>query len=172
VLGLFFTIACLRGGLAAAAGTPSGPESIPAGMSRGPFFLPGPSASRIVSVSPKGEAEAEVTVITEGVAIKETANNAVIDKFGEVYAFSPTFIAIHRDQPTQIEFWNLQPDDEHDFALVGPDLNILMYEKLPPLQKISWVFTFHREGMIEFKCLRHQPAMSGQILVLPPVKRR
>jgi hypothetical protein len=26
-----------------------------------------------------------------------------------------------------VTFWNLQPDDDHDFALGAPDLNILMY---------------------------------------------
>jgi plastocyanin len=135
----------------------------------GPFFLPAGDAAKIVTVAPEGEAAAGVTVVTAAVAVKEQGPRSTIAKFGEVYVFSPDFIAVHRDQPTQIEFWNLQPDDEHDFALVGPDLKILMYEKLPSLQKRSWVFTFHREGVVDFKCLRHQPAMSGQILVLPPV---
>jgi len=139
--------------------------------SSGPFFLPSGNAARFVTVTPEGEAEAGVTVVTEAVAIKETAPTAIIDKFGEVYTFSPAFIAVHRDQPTRIDFWNLQPDDEHDFALVGPDFKILMYEKLPPLQKISYIFTFHHEGVVDFKCLRHQPEMSGQIIVLPPVTR-
>jgi hypothetical protein len=134
----------------------------------GPFFLPTGDAAKIVTVTREGDAEAGVTVLTEAVAIKERGPRAAIKKFGEVYAFSPNFIAVHRDQPTSIEFWNLQPDDEHDFALVGPDLKILMYVKLAPLQKTSYVFTFHREGVIDFKCLRHQPAMSGQFLVLPP----
>jgi plastocyanin len=142
-----------------------------ASASRGPFFLPTGDAAKFVTVTREGAAEAGVTVVTEAVAIKETAPKSIIDKFGEVYAFSPAFIAVHRDQPTQIEFWNLQGDDEHDFALVGPDLKILMYEPLPPLQKTSYIFTFHREGVVDFKCLRHQPAMSGQILVLPPARR-
>lgn len=137
---------------------------------RGPFFLPSGDGAKFVTVTRAGEADAGVTVVTEAVAIKETAPKSMIGKFGEVYVFSPAFIAVHRDQPTQIEFWNLQPDDEHDFALVGPDLKILMYEKLPPLQKTAYIFTFHREGVIDFKCLRHQPAMSGQIIVLPPAR--
>ncbi len=136
--------------------------------SPGPFFLPTGDGAKLVTVTREGEAEAGITVVTEAVAVKENTPKSIIDKFGEVYAFSPSFIAVHRDQPTQIEFWNLQPDDEHDFALVGPDLKILMYEKLPPLTKTSYVFTFHREGLVDFKCLRHQPAMSGQIIVLPP----
>jgi plastocyanin len=135
---------------------------------KGPFFLPSGDATKVVTVTPPGEAAAGITVVTEAVAVKEGGPRQTIAKFGEVYVFSPDFIAVHRDEPTELEFWNLQPDDEHDFALVGPDLKILMYEKLPPLRKTSWVFTFHREGLIGFKCLRHQPAMSGQILVLPP----
>jgi plastocyanin len=138
-------------------------------LKTGPFFLPSGDATKIVSVTAEGEAAAGITIVTEAVAIKERGPATTIRKFGEVYVFSPDFLAVHRDQPTQIEFWNLQPDDEHDFALVGDDLKILMYEKLPPLHKTSWVFSFHREGVINFKCLRHQPAMSGQILVLPPV---
>jgi len=134
----------------------------------GPFFLPSGEATKIVTATSEGDAETGITVVTQAVVIKEAGPKATIDKFGEVYGFNPNFIAVHRDQPTQIEFWNLQPDDEHDFAIVGPDLKILMYVKLPPLKKTSYVFTFHREGVIGFKCLRHQPAMSGQILVLPP----
>jgi plastocyanin len=135
---------------------------------RGGFFLPQADGTKIVTVVPAAEAAAGVTIVTTAVAVKENGPKATVAKFGEVYAFSPSFIAVHRDEPTQIEFWNLQPDDEHDFALLGPDLKVLMYEKLPPLKKTSWVFTFHREGLIDFKCLTHQPEMSGQILVLPP----
>jgi plastocyanin len=136
----------------------------------GPFFLPSGDAAKVVTVTKTGEAQAGLTMLSEAVAVKETGPKSTVNKFGEVYAFSPAFIAVHRDQPTQIEFWNLQPDDEHDFALVGPDLKVLMYVKLAPLQKTSYIFTFHKEGVIDFKCLRHQPAMSGQILVLPPAK--
>jgi plastocyanin len=135
------------------------------------FFLPKGADTKLVTVTPTGDAEAGYTVLTQAVAVKETGPKVTIDKFGEVYAFSPTFIAVHRGQPTQIDFWNLQPDDEHDFALLGPNLKVLMYEKLPPLTKTSFVFTFHQEGAFDFKCLRHQPEMSGQFLVLPPVKQ-
>ncbi len=136
---------------------------------RGPFFLPHGAATKLVTATTEGEAETGFTLLTEAVAVKENGPTATIKKFGEVYAFSPSFIAIHRDQPTQLEFWNLQPDDEHDFALLGPDSSVLMYVKLPPLRKTTYVVTFHQEGDFTFKCLRHQPAMSGQILVLPPV---
>ena len=138
---------------------------------KGGFFLPNADAAKIVTVTVAGEAAAGITVITEAVAVKENGSKATVNKFGEVYAFSPLFIAVRRDEPTQLEFWNLQPDDEHDVALLDADLKVLMYQKLPPLTKTSWVFTFHREGLFGFKCLVHQPEMSGQILVLPPTAR-
>jgi plastocyanin len=134
----------------------------------GPFFLPSGQAAKIVTVTKGGEAQAAITVLTEAIAVKETGPKATVKSFGEVYAFSPAFIAVYRDQPTEIDFWNLQPDDEHDLALLGPDLNVLMYVDLLPLKKTSFIFTFHKEGEIDFKCLRHQPEMSGQILVLLP----
>jgi plastocyanin len=137
---------------------------------KGPFFLPSGAATKIVTAVKTGEAQAGITMLTEAIAVKETGPKPTVKKFGEVYAFNPSFVAVHREQPTQIEFWNMQPDDEHDFALLGPDLTVLMYVKLPPLQKTTYIFTFHQEGEIDFKCLRHQPEMSGQILVLPPVK--
>ncbi len=136
--------------------------------SAGASFLPNAADAKIVTVAKTGEAEAGITVMTEAVVIKETGPAATIRKFGESYAFSPNFIAVHRDEPTQIEFWNLQPDDEHDFALLGANLKVMMYQRLKPLTKSSWVFTFHRAGLFDFKCLTHQPEMSGQILVLPP----
>ncbi len=154
--------------IVAAASTANGGSSALA--RKGRFFLPSGPAAKIVTVAKTGEAQAEITMLTEAIAVKEAGPRATIRKFGEVYAFSPSFIAVHREQPTEIDFWNLQPDDEHDFALLGPDLTVLMYVKLPPLEKTSYIFTFHQEGEIEFKCLRHQPEMSGQILVLPPSK--
>ena len=134
----------------------------------GPFYLPDAAASRIVTVTPNGNAEASITVLTEAIAIKETGPKETIRRFGEVYAFSPSFIAVHRDEPTEISFRNLQPDDEHDWMLVAPNLNVLMFIDLPALKETSYVFTFHKEGLFSFYCTMHQPAMNGQILVLPP----
>jgi plastocyanin len=134
------------------------------------YYLPGMQASKIVTVTREGSASGEVTLLTQAVAVKETGPKTTIDHFGEVYAYSPSFIAVHRGEPIMITFWNLQPDDEHDFALMGPDSQILMYVDVPPLKKTSYIFTFHRDGLFDFKCLQHQPEMSGQIMVLPPVK--
>lgn len=132
------------------------------------YYLPSAAASKIVSVSKTGTPEAEAIVLTEAVAIKETGPKETVAKFGEVYAWSPTFIAVQREVPTMLTFWNLQPDDEHDFMLAAPDGTVLMHLKLMPLTKTSYIFTFHKSGIFNFYCAVHQPEMNGQILVLPP----
>ena len=131
------------------------------------YYLPDAAASKIVSVSKTGTPEAEVIILTEAVAIKETGPKETVAKFGEVYAWSPTFMAVRREVPTMLTFWNLQPDDEHDFMLAAPDSSVLMHQKLMPLTKTSYIFTFHRDGIFNFYCAVHQPEMNGQILVLP-----
>ena len=133
------------------------------------FYLPDAAGSRIVSVSKTGNAQAEVIVLIEAVAVKETGPKAAVAKFGEVYSFSPTFIAIRRDVPTTLTFWNLQSDDEHDFMLTAPDSTVLMHLKLMPLTRTSYIFTFHQDGIFNFYCTVHQPEMNGQILVMPPI---
>ncbi len=105
------------------------------------YFMPDAAASKIVTVtSGATAAPLSVVILTEAVAVKETGPKPTIEHFGEVYAFSPSFIAVHRDEPTRITLWNLQPDDD----------------------------PFHREGLFDFRCAVHQPEMNGQILVLPP----
>ncbi len=134
------------------------------------YYLPGKDQAQLVSVSTSGQAEAEIIVLTEGIATKEIGPKDTIAKFGEVYAFAPSFIAVRKDQPTRLTFWNLQGDDDHDFMLADPQLNVLMHVKLKPLSKNSWTFTFHQEGLFAFYCAQHQPEMNGQILVLPAGK--
>jgi len=136
------------------------------------FYLPNAAGSKIVSVTKEGTPEAEVIVLSEAVAIKETGPKETVAKFGEVYAWSPTFMAIRREVPTMLTFWNLQPDDEHDFMLTAPDSTVLMHLKLMPLTKTSYIFTFHKDGIFNFYCAVHQPEMNGQILVLPPVSAK
>jgi plastocyanin len=132
-------------------------------------YLPDEAASKVVTVTnEEGSAKAGITVLTQTVAIKETGPKKTVARFGEVYAFAPSFIAVHRDEPTAISVWKLQADDDHDFMLVDPNLNVLMMVKLPALRKTSYVFTFHQEGLFNYYCTMHQPEMSGQILVLPP----
>ncbi len=123
-----------------------------------------------VTIARSGPAKVRITVTTIGTAIRETGPAATVQKFGEVYAFSPDFFAVRRDEPAQVTFWNLQPDDEHDFMLTDPHNKVLLQTKLPPLSKTTFVMTFHEEGLFPFYCTVHQPAMSGQILVVAPAR--
>lgn len=132
------------------------------------FYLPSPEASRLVSVTTNGVAQAEVLVQTQRVAVKETGPRETVEKFGEVYAFSPNFFAVRREERTRIRFWNLQPDDNHGFMLLAPDAEVLLNVWLPPLEETSYLFTFHQEGLYRFVCTLHPTVMMGQILVLPP----
>ena len=132
------------------------------------FYPPNPEASRVVSITNAGTVKASILVQTHRAAVKETGPKETVASFGEVYAFSPNFIAIHREELTQIRFWNLQPDDQHSFMLVDPQMQVLMNLLLPPLEETSLVLTFHKEGLFTFYCTMHQPGMAGQILVLPP----
>src|SRR5258708_4764841 len=118
-----------------------------------------------VTIAGTGKANARVLVMMIGVATKETGPAETVKKFGEVYAFSPDVFAVRRDQPTQIIFWNLQPDDEHDFMLTDPHNRVLLKTKFAPRSKTMFVMTFHDEGIYPFYCVMHQPAMSGQIIV-------
>jgi plastocyanin len=132
------------------------------------FYLPNAAASRVVSVTTNGVAAANILVQTQRVAVKEGGPKETVEKFGEVYAFSPNFFAVHRDELTRIRFWNLQPDDNHAFMLIDPHSQVVMNVLLPPLKETSYVFTFHEEGLFNFVCALHPTVMFGQILVLPP----
>ena len=140
-------------------------------MRLGATYLPTGADAQVVAVTAEGAADAGVTVLTQAVAVNESGPKATVKRFGEVYAFAPAFVAVHRDQPTQISFWNLQPDDQHDFMLADARAHVLMHVALPPLKETAYVFTFHQEGLFTFYCTMHQPEMSGQILVLPPLAR-
>src|SRR5580765_3144439 len=125
----------------------------------------GAPAQHGVTIARTGKATARIVITTATLAVKETGPAETVKTFGEVYAFSPEVFSVRRDQPTQITFWNLQPDDEHDFMLTDPKNKVLMQTKLPPLSKTTYIMTFHDEGVFPFYCVVHQPSMSGQILV-------
>ncbi|MGH7913909.1 MAG: cupredoxin domain-containing protein [Candidatus Binataceae bacterium] len=146
-------------------------DTMPGTAAAAHYFMPDAAASKIVTIVNGGTAAASIVVLTEAVAVKETGPKPTIDHFGEVYAFSPSFIAVHRDEPTRITLWNLQPDDDHDFMLEDRPGHALMHLRLTPLSKTSHIYTFHREGLFGFRCAVHQPEMNGQILVLPPPSR-
>jgi plastocyanin len=165
---MFLAIGVSRSVAAQSAASAPSP-SVAGSMAR--YFMPDAAASKIVSVTSGGAAGPGIVVLTEAVAVKETGPKATIAHFGEVYSFSPSFIAVLRDSPIRITLWNLQPDDDHDFLLEAPDGRTLMHLRLTPLSKTSYVYTFHREGLFEFRCAVHQPEMNGQILVLPPLRK-
>src|SRR5579864_3833165 len=131
-------------------------------------YLPGPGASGELIVSTTGQPRRSIVVLTRADAIKETGPKETVRAFGEVYSFSPGTIVVRRDEPTEIVFWNLQPDDEHDFMLMDESWNVLMKVRLPPLKKTGFLFTFRRDGIYPFYCTMHPPEMAGQILVVPP----
>jgi plastocyanin len=131
-----------------------------------PAFMPDATGAKVVSVARTGVAAAQLVIVTEAVAVKETGPKETVKRFGEVYAFSPASIFVRQNQPTKITFWNLQPDDQHDFAILDDAGKPLMDLPLAPLSQDSFIFTFHRPGILQFRCLVH-PGMSGQILVLP-----
>lgn len=155
--------------LGCAAPQPVAHNTMPAGDPNS-YFMPDAAAQRWVTVTTNGTAPASLLVQTHAVAVKETGPRETVAKFGEVYAFSPAFLAVYQDEPTRLRFWNLQGDDNHDLMLVAPDATVLLKVLLPPLQETSMVFTFHEAGIYGMYCAMHQPAMSGQILVLPPRK--
>ncbi len=132
------------------------------------FYLPNAEASRIMSVATNGVAAANIVVQTHRVAVKETGPKETVEAFGEVYAFSPNFFAVRREEATMLRFWNLQPDDNHGFMLIGPHGQVLMSVLLRPLKETAFLFTFHEEGLFSFVCSLHPRAMAGQVLVLPP----
>ena len=100
-------VVLLLGFLASAAG--SALAASPAEREKNNYYLPGKHQSQMVSVSSTGEAQAEIVALTEAIAVKETGPKETVAKFGEVYAFAPSFIAVHKDEPTRLTFWNLQP---------------------------------------------------------------
>jgi plastocyanin len=125
-------------------------------------------AAEAVTITRTGRARAVVVVMTEALATKERGPAETVRAFGEAYAFVPAVFAVHREEPTAVTFWNLQGDDEHDFMLADSGNRVLMKVKLPPLQKATWILTFHQDGLFRFWCTLHRPEMSGQIIVLPP----
>jgi plastocyanin len=120
-----------------------------------------------VTVATTGKPAARVIVMCEAIATKESGPPETVKTFGEAYAFDPATFSVKKDEPTEVVFWNLQGDDEHDFMLLDQQNHVVTQYKLPPLSKTSRLFTFHRQGLYRYYCTMHQPEMSGQITVVP-----
>ncbi len=131
------------------------------------YFMPDAAASKIVTIVGNGTAAASIVVLTEAVAVKETGPKATIEHFGEVYAFSPNFIAVHRDEPTRITLWNLQPDDDHDFMLEDPTIkdrsggDALMHLRLAPPERSSIVGSSSMKSCSSSGCRFHSVIRVG-----------
>jgi plastocyanin len=115
-----------------------------------------------------GKARARVVVMTQALVTKESGPKESLAAFGESYAFVPATFAVRENEPTEVVFWNLQGDDEHDVMLLDAQRRVVLQAKLPPLKKTSFVMTFHRAGLFDFYCTLHQPEMSGQVVVIKP----
>ena len=113
-----------------------------------------------------GKPRARVVVMTQALVTKESGPKESLAAFGESYAFVPSTFAVRTDEPTEIVFWNLQGDDEHDIMLLDSHRKVVLQAKLPPLKKTSFVMTFHNAGLFDFYCTLHQPEMSGQVVVI------
>ena len=113
-----------------------------------------------------GKAHARVVVMSQALVTKESGPKDSLAAFGEAYAFVPSTFAVRVGEPTEITFWNLQSDDEHDVMLLDSHRKVVLQAKLPPLKKTSFVMTFHRAGLFDFYCTMHQPEMSGQVVVI------
>ncbi len=132
---------------------------------RTPDYLPDADAQKYLTVEQGGRPEQNLVVLTEAVAVKETGPRQTVAKFGEVYAFSPSFLAVPLEKPVEISFWNLQPDDDHDVLFIAPDQTVLMHWNLPALSKTPFTYTFHKPGIYSVICALHRPEMTAQILV-------
>jgi plastocyanin len=113
-----------------------------------------------------GKPRARIVVMTQALVTKESGPKDSLTAFGESYAFVPSTFAVHEDEPTEIVFWNLQGDDEHDVMLLDAQRKVVLQAKLPPLKKTSFVMTFHHAGLFDYYCTMHQPEMSGQVVVI------
>ena len=82
-----------------------------------------------------GKARARVVVMTQALVTKESGPKDSLAAFGESYAFVPSTFAVREDEPTEIVFWNLQGDDEHDVMLLDSQRKVVLQAKLPPLKR-------------------------------------
>ena len=131
------------------------------------YYLPNAENSKIVTVTPQGKPLAHVIVQIHAVATKDSDPDTVA-RFGEVFTFTPNTIIVHQDEPTQIEFWNLQPEMDHDFMMLDAKHDVMMQIQLPKYKKTSYYFSFHKLGVFDFTCSVHLPGMNGQIMVVGP----
>ena len=94
----------------------------------------------------------------EAIATKESGPPETVRAFGEVYAFDPATFAVRRDEPTEIVFWNLQGDDEHDAPRPALPGLLRPAEPARPRHLLPERRRLHRHG------LRRSPVRAGRAL--------
>jgi hypothetical protein len=133
------------------------------------FYLPDAEDSKIVSARTGGPADATVTVMTEPIELTRISQDRKVQHVGELENFNPAFVGLHREQPTRILLWNLEPTQKHDFALLGPDMRVIMYVNLPLFSRCRMCSLSIRRAL-RLQMPGASAQMVGQFLVLPPVR--
>jgi plastocyanin len=97
---------------------------------------------------------------------KEAGPKPTVQKFGEVYGFSPSTITVEQGDRVDITIRNLQAggDDTHTFTLPAFGIN---ETNIPPLGVVHVSFVASKAGVFPFRCEFHKPWMAGQLVVLP-----
>lgn len=130
-------------------------------------YLPSAALAGIVSAAPAAHARNQIVILTLPLPGNES-DAGEMAKFGLLYGFSPRTIFVYRDEPTTLNFWNLQSNEKHDIMITDAGGQVLLHLELPQLKKTPLTLTFHKQGLFPFYCTMHQPYMSGQIMVLAP----
>lgn len=93
----------------------------------------------------------------------EGVNETKLSIPGDVY--SPSVLAVNEGDTVTMHFYNLDPSDRHTFTMAAPyNIN----RDVGPLENATITFEASDPGVYKFYCTYHQPAMSGQVIVLPP----
>lgn len=96
---------------------------------------------------------------------KEAGPKPTVQKFGEVYGFSPSTVTVTEGDRLDLTIRNLQAggDDTHTFTLPAFGIN----KDIPPLGIAHVSFLANKAGVFAFHCNFHKPWMSGELVVLP-----
>jgi hypothetical protein len=103
------------------------------------------------------------TVLTETMPATPKVPKQSDGHFGDEF----TFVSARRGLPVTIRFDIRRPEDKHDFAVFDQNGRKLIDLPLPPSPDKAYAFTFHEEGLFDFKCLTHPARLIGQFIVLP-----
>jgi len=123
----------------------------------------GRAVSPIVTVTTDTLDTDGATVLTETVPGATNGPKESDNHSGDEFRF----VSARRDRPIRIHFDIRRPADKHDFAVFDQNGRQLIDVIVPPMPDKTYVFTFHEEGLFDFKCLTHPSRLIGQFTVLP-----